>query len=76
MCSSDLVSIGMSCKPADFDTRRGDEQDLLRLADAQLYKAKASGRNTLRGRVIGLDQDLDMPTLSLAGPSADAPEAG
>lgn len=70
------VSIGMACKPPDFDIRTGDQRDLLRLADTKLYESKAAGRNTLRGRVMGLDQDLETPTLSLAGPAPAAPDAG
>lgn len=62
------VSIGVACKPPDFDIRTGDQHDLLRLADAKLYEAKAAGRDTLRGRVMGQGQDLQTPTLSLAGP--------
>ncbi len=68
------VSIGIACKPPDFDNRSGDHRDLLRLADAKLYEAKDAGRDTLRGRVMGLPRDLDMPSLSLAAPPAPGPD--
>ncbi|MBQ0929969.1 diguanylate cyclase [Ideonella alba] len=61
------VSVGVACKPADFDPRHGSFQDLLALADSQLYAAKAAGRNTLRGRVIGQAEALALPSMSLAG---------
>jgi diguanylate cyclase (GGDEF)-like protein len=39
------ISIGIACYP---DERAGDGEALLRLADANLYKAKADGRNRYR----------------------------
>jgi diguanylate cyclase (GGDEF)-like protein len=61
------VSVGVACKPADLDPRQGSFQDLLALADSQLYAAKAAGRDTLRGRVMGQAEPLALPSLFLAG---------
>ncbi|MBN8487570.1 MAG: diguanylate cyclase [Burkholderiales bacterium] len=61
------VSVGVACKPADLDPRAGSFQDLLALADSQLYAAKAAGRNTLRGQIMGANGPLALPSLSLAG---------
>jgi diguanylate cyclase (GGDEF)-like protein len=39
------ISVGIACYP---DERAGEGESLLRLADANLYKAKADGRNRYR----------------------------
>ena len=61
------VSIGVATKPALIDARQWSADSLLRLADAQLYAAKAAGRSCIRGMGLGESQALAMPSLPLAG---------
>ena len=65
------ISIGVACKPARHDGRLGDWHELLSLADRALYQAKAAGRDTLCGHVLGRSEPLPVPPLSLAAPPDD-----
>jgi diguanylate cyclase (GGDEF)-like protein len=69
------VSVGVASKPGEIDPRLWQANQLLALADQQLYAAKFAGRACVRGAVLGSGEALAVPSLPLAaastGPAAD-----
>ena len=74
MGSPVTVSIGVAAKPADIDAARfGSVNDLVSLADQQLYAAKAAGRARVLGKALGSGVPADGTALCLgAAPDEDA----